>query len=343
LGPADSKIMRSFHLKGVLVRPLRSRALAFVPFLILAATLAAPASASQLVNRDVRNIKLAVNNKGEALITYRTVRGRTQHVLAWGAVNARQPNRSLKQYRFKLDYAGGWGKYHKQYWKTFRSSCGAYDGPALAWQVTACKAPDGSYWALQKWQVQLPDLGFTPWSSGLRQWELHLSHWTTSLAQLEVWQDWVYSGRFHHMFGRYTYMGQPVHGFGSTTYGAPTDGYGRLLYLDTHNSAYGSGWRRENSFLSHNPTGVFCYGFFKHNAGAGGYAHPPGFSGMRPQGNGDLYRITAPGPGVTPDVMWTAQGLHDFSARNENDVAYEQAMNGQLDSILAGDKLCRQH
>jgi hypothetical protein len=327
--------------KGVLF--VRTRALALLPVLVLAATLVAPASASQLINRDVRNIKLAVNSKGEALVTYRTVRGRTQHVLAWGALNARQPNRTLKQQRFKLDYAGGWGKYHKLYWKTFKNSCGAYDGPALAWQVAACKASDGSYWALQKWQVQLPDLGFTPWTSGLRQWELHLSHWTTSLAQLEVWQDWVYSGRFHHLFGRYTYMGQPVYGFGSTHFGAPTDGYGRLLFLDTHNSAYGSGWRRENSFLAHNPTGVFCYGFYKHNAGAGGYAHPPGITGMRPKGNGDMYRITAPGPGVTPDVMWSDNGLHDFSAANAADVAFESAMNTQLDSILNGDKLCKQH
>jgi hypothetical protein len=322
---------------------VRTRALVLLPVFVLAAVLVAPASASQLINRDVRNVKLAVNDKGEALITYRTVRGQTQHVLAWGAINARQPNRSLKQVRFHLDYAGGWGKYHKLYYKHFQNTCGAYDGPALPWLVTACKASDGSYWALQKWQVQLPDLGFTPWTAGLRQWELHLSHWTTSLAQLQVWQDWVYHGRFRHLFGRYTYMGQPVYGFGSTHYGAPTDGYGRLLYLDTHDSAYGSGWRRENSFLSHNPSGVFCYGFFKHNAGAGGYSHPPGFSGMRPQGFGDMYRITAPGPGVTPDVMWTDNALHAFNANNPNDVAFEQAMNSQLDSILNGDKLCRQH
>jgi hypothetical protein len=339
---ADGERMRP-HLPRTGGSSVRTRLLAFLLVLAGLAALPAPASASQLINRDVRDIKLAVNSKGEALVSYRTVRGKGQHVLAWGAMNARQPNRSLKQVRLKLDYAGGWGKYHRRYWKTFRNSCGAYDGPALPWLVTGCKAPDGSYWALQKWQVQLPDLGFTPWTAGLRQWELHLSHWTTSIAKLEVWQDWVYHGRFRHLFGRYTYMGQPVHGFGSTHFGAPTDGYGRLLYLDTHNSAYGSGWRRENSFLAHNPTGVFCYGFFKHNAGAGGYAHPPGLSGVRPQGHGDMYRITAPGPGVTPDVMWTDDALHGFNASSNTDVAFESAMNAQLDSILSGDKLCRQH
>ena len=321
----------------------RTRALAFVVAFVLSATLAPTALASQLVNRDVRGINLAVNAKGEALVSYRTVRGSAQRVLVWGAINARQPNPALKQVRFKLDYAGGWGKYHRKYWQTFRDTCGAYDGPNLPWLVTACKAPDGSYWAVQKWQVQLPNLGFTPWTAGLRQWELHISHWTTSLPQLDVWQDWVYSGRFHHLFGRYTYMGKPIHGFGSTRYGAPTDGYGRLLYLDTHNSAYGGGWKRENSFLPHKPTGVFCYGFFKHNAATGGYRHPPGFAPVRPKGHGDMYRITAVGPGVMPDVMWTADGLHDFNARSSADVAFEQAMNAQLDAILDGDKLCRQH
>jgi hypothetical protein len=322
---------------------VRYRPVVFVSALAIAATVAAPASASQLITRGVNSVQLAVNNKGEALVSYMRPGGHVQHVLAWGAMNARQPNRSLRQYRFKLDYSGGWRKYRRTYWKSFGKTCGAYDGPALVWQVKACKAPDGSYWALQQWQVQLPNLGFTPWTTGLRQWELHLSHWTGSLARLEVWQDWVYSGRFHHLFGRYTYMGHPIHGFGSTLYGAPTDGYGRLIYLDTHNSAYGPGWRRENSFLPHKSSGVFCYGFFKHNSGTGGYRHPPHFSGMRPKGNGDMYRITAVGPGVTPDVMWAGQGLHDFNARNPGDVAYEQAMNAQLDSILSGDRLCRQH
>src|SRR5262249_45505190 len=170
-GEADTQTVRQILPKRG-VSFVRTRALVLLPTLAFAALLAAPASASQLVNRDVRNIQLAVNNKGEALVSYRTVRGQKQHVLAWGAVNARQPNRTLRHQRFKLDYAGGWRKYHKLYWMTFRNSCGAYDGPAIPWMVTGCKAPDGSYWALQKWQVQLPDLGFTPWTTGLRQWEL---------------------------------------------------------------------------------------------------------------------------------------------------------------------------
>ena len=45
----------------------------------------------------------------------------------------------------------------------------------------------------------------------------------------------------------------------------------------------------------------------------------------------------------TPDVMWTDNGLPDFHAGSSADVAFESAMNSQLDSILNGDKLCRQH
>lgn len=316
-------------------------------FSALAAALALPlaAGASNLIDRDARNIRLQVNRNGEALVSY-SAAGRTRNVLAWGALNARHPNpaSSTPQVQFRLDYSGGWGKYHKTYWKTFKTSCRPYDGPALAWLVTACKAPDGSYWGLQSWQTPLPDLGFSPWTPKLSAWELHLSHWTGPLAKLEVWTDWIYSGRFHDLFGRLSYDGQPVYGYGTTRVGAPTDRYGRLLYLDTYNSAYGSGWRRENSFVAHNPTGVFCYGFYTFNPFKGGYIAPPGYNGaVRGPGNGEKYRITVEGPGVTPDVTWVANGLHNFDRRNPEDVAFEQQMNGVLDSILNGDKLCRQH
>ena len=59
-----------------------------------------------------------MNAKGEALLTY-TAGGKQKHVLAWGAVNAIAPTKARPQVAFKLDYAGGWGKYHSDYWKTF--------------------------------------------------------------------------------------------------------------------------------------------------------------------------------------------------------------------------------
>ncbi|MDQ2984433.1 MAG: hypothetical protein M3R70_11020 [Actinomycetota bacterium] len=327
---------------------LLARTLALLTiFAAIGAVFASTAAASQQVDRNAVGATIRVNRQGFAMISYRkrqgVVRG-VRNVLAWGAINARHPTRRVKQVKLKLDYAAGWGRFRRDMSKGFKNRCRRYDGPKLPWLVSSCKAPDGSYWALQSWQVNLPDLGFVPWLPQQKYWDLRVSHWTGSLAKVEVWTNWIYSGRFHELFGRLTYKGKPVYGFGTTNYGAPTDGYGRLLYLDTYNSKYGSGWRRENSFVAHNPTGVWCYGFYPRDPHVGGYPIPPGTPHRnRPLGIGERYRINVPGPGVTPDILWEGAGLHDFNGDNPNDVDYERRMNDQLDAILNGDKLCRQH
>ena len=320
---------------------MRTRVLALACASIAALSLAGTAGASQLIARNASHIKLAVNSKGTAMVTY-SARGKVTHLLAWGAVNARPRPKSprVRQVEFKLDYSGGW-KHHRLTWKHFKNRCRPYDGPELAWLVTACKAPNGSYWALQSWQTALPDLGLAPWLAQQRTWWLHLSHWTGPLAKLDVYTDWIYGGRFQEVFGRYTYNGQGVRGFGTTRVGAPTDNYGRLLFLDTFNSAYGKGWLRENSFVSHGPPGMFCYGFYRRNPWVGGYAHPRWTPNRkRPTGVGEQYRITAAGAGVTPDVMWQGPGLHPFNRGNPADVALESSMNAERNSIRAGYRKC---
>jgi len=266
---------------------------------VMAVFTAAPAKASQLIDRNASNIKLAVNAKGEALLTY-SVAGEIKHVLAWGAVNAIAPTPARQQVAFSLDYAGGYGKYHRPYWKTFGTDCGSYDGPPLGWLVAACKAPDGSYWAVQAWQRALPDYG-APASSLESASELHLSHWTGAIAVLTIKEDWSYR-RFDHLYGSLTYDGTGVYGFRSTHAGAPLDSFGRNLYVDTFDSSYGAGWKRENSFLTHKPKGTFCYGFYPH--------------GSHPAGRGTKYRATVIGPGVTPDVLWqgSAPGPYNRAA-----------------------------
>jgi hypothetical protein len=264
--------------------------------------LAKPAAASQLIDRNASDVHLAVNAKGEALITYRAG-GQLKHVLAWNAENALAPTLARAQVAFSLDYAGGWGKYKTDYWKTFGDACLPYTGPALAWKVTACTAPDGSYWALQAWQRALPDLGRNA-TAVQAQWELRLSHWTGALPVLSVELNWAYK-RFDHLFGTLTYAGKSVYGFRSTPGGAPLDTYGRNIYLDTFHSAYGSGWKRENSFLTHRSSGAFCYGLYPH--------------GAIPAGTGTSYRATVEGPGVTPDVMWQGLAPGPFNATQEAD------------------------
>ncbi len=284
--------------------------------LFAAAGVAGTAHASQLIDRNAHDVTLAVNAKGEALVTYRDG-GTVRHVLAWGGINAIAPERGRKQVELKLDYAGGWGKYHSDYWKTFGSSCGAYDGPALAWKVTACTAPDGSYWALQSWQRELPNYGVTA-SPKQAVWELRLSHWTGDLAVLTISTDWAWH-QWDHLFGTFTYAGNPVYGFSATRAGNPLDAFGRNIYVDTYDSAYGSGWKRENSFLTHSGTGVFCYSFNPH--------------GSNPAGKGTKYRATVEGPGVTPDVIW------EGSAPGSYDKALDLQMNDEIASL--GDKQCR--
>jgi len=295
------------------------------------------ASAAQLIDRDAVGVQLSINAKGEALLTYR--KGSTaKHVLVWGAVNALVPSPGAQQVKFSLDYAGGWGKYHTLYWKSFAGSCGVYAGPALPNVVAACTAPDGSYWAAQSWPQPLPDLGFTPWVPELRVKWLEVSHWTGPVAQLETGMDWVYSGRYEDLFGRYTYQGDPVHGYGTTPHGVPTDGFGRLIYLDTYDSVYGPGWRRENSFVSHNPTGAFCYGFYPFDPTKGGYKYPPGQTARRGPGTGEKYRLFAEGPGVTPDVATTVSAVGPYNARNPDDVALQKEQSALL--LSYGDKSC---
>jgi hypothetical protein len=282
-------------------------------------------------------VKIAANSKGEALLTY-TKAGKVKHVLVWGAENARVPAKGGQQVKFKLDYAGGYGKYHTAYWKTFKSTCGEYDGPAIPNMVVACRSSDGSYWAAQSWERPLPNLGFSPFTAEMNSKYLEVSHWTGDLPKLEVQTGWIYSGRFQQVFGRFTYEGTGVYGFGTTKFGAPTDGFGVLIYLDTFNSAYGAGWKRENSFVPHNPTGVFCYGFFTFDPTKGGYKHPPGQNAPRGPGIGERYRLTASGPGVLPNVSAEIPGLHTFDKANASDVDYNRTESAVLQSW--NDKQC---
>jgi hypothetical protein len=291
-----------------------------------------PAAASEIVDRNVVRPVLRVDADGRAGISY-TVNGRVRHVLVWDAVDAYSPQSGTHQVKFKKDYAGGWGAFRKDVVATMVNRCTPVAMPSLPWLVTACRAPDGSFWALQRWQRMLPNLGLDPWRREQEVWELHVSHWTGEIAKLEVYSDWAYSGRFHHLFGRLSYRGAPVYGFSTTPTGAPLDGWGRNLYLDTLDSAYGKGWRRENSFLAHKGTGVFCYGFYTHAPYAG---YP---AGTRPPGHGRRYRITVLGPGVTPAVSWEGAGIPDYDETDPAFLDRERQMN--LLRRSWNDRLCR--
>ena len=269
-----------------------------------ALTLVPAAGASFLVDRDASAVTLRILD-GKAVVDYSS-RGEARHAVLWGAIDARRPTPGTAQVAFQVRYGVG---------RLPGGTCLPYDGPPLPLLVSACRAPDGSYWALQSWQRLLPNYGGTQ-----APYELQASHWTGRLPVLQVWLDWSYGGEFQHLFGRFTYEDSPVYGFHATRQGNPLDSYGRNVYVDTLDSRYGAGWRRENGFLTHDPWGTFCYGFYPH--------------GSHPSGVGRSYRITVLGPGVTPIVRWEGSAPGGYSRQ------LDHRLNETERSF--GDPQCRQ-
>ena len=277
---------------------------------------------------NVSDVSLAVNARGEALVVYRREDGRVRRVLVWGAVDARHPTRDVPQVRFRFDYAGGWGKYRREVWQRFRDQCRPYDGPKLVYLVAACKAADGSYWTLQSWRRVQPLRGLPAFLPNHMDEELHLSHWTKPLAELEVSPNWTYAGAWQGLFGRLMYRGLPVHGY-RTPSRQRRDDYARYFYIDTFNSVYGRGWKRDAAKVTHARNGGFCFTFVPQRP-------PPEYPSerLRGPGNGERHRVTVMGPGVTPVIQWEGPGLGRY------DPAKDRAYNELFDRMLGGDRAC---
>ena len=86
---------------------------------------------------------------------------------------------------------------------------------------------------------------------------------------LEVSPNWTYGGHLQGLFGRLTYRGEAVHGF-RTPSATRSDPYARFVYIDTFNSVYGPGWKRDTGIVTHLRNGAFCYSFVAQ-------APPPGY------------------------------------------------------------------
>jgi hypothetical protein len=297
---------------------------------VVSLVLASPAAASQpLGDLNVRDLTLAVNGNGKALLTYRREDGRLRHVLVWGAIDARPPSQSVPQVAFRFDYSGGLRSLGHQAAPRFTDRCAPYHGPALPFLVAACTAPDGTYWAVQAWQRLLPMRGFAPWLPQQGAYEFHVSHWSGDPAELAVSQNWTYGGRWQGIFGRLTYRGQPVYGF-RTPSATRRDPYARFVYIDAHDSVYGSGWRHDTAVVTHVGDGAFCYSFEPQ-------APPPGYPDRSPRGPaiGDAHRVTVMGPGVTPDVAWVGPALGAYNPAQDGD------FNALFDRLVGpGDRVC---
>ena len=75
--------------------------------------LAAPAAASEIVDRNVKSPTLRVDAQNRAMVSYTDAKGKHRDVLFWNAVNAIPPTKGKKQIAFRKDYAGGYGAFRK--------------------------------------------------------------------------------------------------------------------------------------------------------------------------------------------------------------------------------------
>jgi hypothetical protein len=153
--------------------------------------------------------------------------------------------------------------------------------------------PDGSHWVLQEWMREVPNYGGTVGPRDLR-----ISHFTGEPAYLWIATDWSWGGRYDHMYGQYIYQGKPVVAVNYRSDGYVLDQLGRNIAVDSWNSDYGAGWRRVNAFLSHQPSGQFCFGFSPKNQG----------DPRTGRSSEEWYRATVAGPGVSPDIMTYFRG-----------------------------------
>src|SRR5215210_7964789 len=301
-------------------------------FTFAALCLASDGLASQILgDADVSQPTLKVGANGMAVVQYVTKAGAERHVLVWGAINAsaHPADTGSVQETFRMDYSGGWKSRHNpRYWRTVADRCGRYDGPALTSLVAGCKAPDGSYWALQAWQRNLPMRGFAPWTERQRAVELHISHWRGPLPELEIYRHWTYGNAPQGIFGRLLYQGEPVYGT-RTPSPSVRDSFSRNVYIGTLNSDYGPGWKHDTAIVAHPRNGGFCYTFVPQ-------APPSGYPSGSPNGNGlgERHAVTAMGPGVTPVIRWEGPRLTRF------DPAFQAEATRAFDRLLGGDRHC---
>ena len=295
---------------------------------VLLALVAVPtAFASEiLAENNVRNPTLKVTGR---VTHYSSTRARTASV-GTSCSGARSmpsgtPTSGQPQTKFKIDYSGGWGAFHKaNYWQTFRNACTRYDGPALVGFVAGCKAPDGSYWALQRW-VRLEAMrGFAPFKKEHTYGRAPRFSLDRSASGLEVWPNWTYGGDQQGFFGRLTYDGKPVYGTAPSPtvtdlftaqrlYRHPQLRLWKRLetgYRDQHAQA-------ERRLLLHVHRPVAAR---RLSGTRGGYpSNEP-----RGPGLGDRHRLTVMGPGVTPVVRWEGARLGAYDrmrdARDQPDL-----------------------
>ena len=248
-------------------------------------------------------VTLAVDASGEALVSYTREDGQVRHVLVWGAINALPPSQTVPQATFRFDYSGGWKKYGRVVASAFRDRCRPYDGAPLVFLV------DGVQGAGRE---LLGGPGLVPAAAGARlraldadqgKLEFHVSHWSGPPAQLDVSQNWTYDGTLQGALRAADLpAASPSSGSGRRRARAARDGYARYVYIDAHDSVYGTGWRHDTAVVLHLRNGAFCYSFV-----APGRRRPAIRTASRAGPRSATSTACGDGPGRHPDVGWAGR------------------------------------
>ena len=264
-----------------------------------AGALAAPASRERGALRPQRGARstLAVNRKGEALVSYVRSDGQPRHVARLGG-RQRQPavDPDGAAGALPFDYAGGWGKYRNpRYWQAFRDACVPYDGPPLRTSSPRARRPTARTGRC------------SPGGGGCRCSASHRGSPSTRGASStsRTGRASCRSSRSSPT-GRTAAAGRVSSGASPTSAhrctvsprpakGNPKERYGRNVYIDTLDSVYGPGWKRESGILTHRPTGTFCHSFVPQKPHPG---YPS--KAMRPAAPGKALPRHGDGPGRDP-------------------------------------------
>ena len=244
-------------------------------------------------------LSLAVNGRGEALAQLprrRTVRDRD--VLVWGAMNAHAPDTRRPQVRFELRLRGGWRTY---------GSAGTRGRSG-----TRCRAVRRSRARPPRRRLQgarrlllgaaalaaaAPMRGFDPFRPrhvGRRAARLALvgpAARARGLAELD------YGGRLQGLFGRLILPRRARARLPDTVRDEEPTAYARYVYIDTFNSVYGRGWRRDTGDRHASAQRGLLLQLRRRRR------RRPAIRRREPRGpgNGERHRVTVDGPGRDAD------------------------------------------
>ncbi|HEY7197258.1 MAG TPA: hypothetical protein VH306_08725 [Gaiellaceae bacterium] len=187
--------------------------------MIVSGLIVSNAAASVKVGSSARKATLKVTSAGYAEVIYVTNGGKWRHVLI-------RPNGSLR-------FGGHTNRKNVAYRTT---------GVKLPLRAQVYRTPNGTFYALQRWRRLVG-----------RPVELRFSRWQGAPTRLNL-RTVCCKWSSERVMGNVTYHGKGVWGTNNTPTGAPKDGKGRNVYLDSRRNGH---WKRMMGILTHPKTGWY--------------------------------------------------------------------------------------